>query len=201
MVSTAERTQLDGRVARSLRTRAAIIEALIDLLQEGTVQPTVEEIAARAGVAPRTVFQHYPDREALHAAVSEWMRTRVDELMGSVDADGSFDDRLDDVVAQRVRVYEWLTPVRRSALLLEPSLRSVRDALERVRAAKRADAVRVFAPELDARSAAERPVAEAALGVVTSWSAWDALRSQQGLGVSESAIALRHAIRAVLTAG
>lgn len=198
MASIAERTHVDGRVARSLRTRGAIIEALIALVEDGAIQPTVEEIAARAGVAPRTVFQHYPDREALHAAVSAWMRERLEERMGFIDAELPLEERLDAVVAQRVRVYEWITPVRRAALLMEPSLSSVRDSLETVRALKRADALRVFARELKARPAAERPAVEAALGAVTCWSAWDALRTQQGLTVDEAATALRHALRAVL---
>lgn len=198
MASIAERTHVDGRVARSLRTRGAIIQALIGLIEDGAVQPTVEEIAARAGVAPRTVFQHYPDREALHAAVSDWMRQRLDELMGVIDADAPFDERLDAVVVQRVRVYEWITPVRRAALLMEPTLESVRDALEAVRARKRADAARVFAREIEARPVEQRAAVQAALAAVTCWSAWDALRAQQGLGVDEAAAALRHAVRAVL---
>jgi AcrR family transcriptional regulator len=198
MAPIAERTHVDGRVARSLRTRGAIVEALIALVEDGAIQPTVEEIAARAGVAPRTVFQHYPDREALHAAVSEWMRNRLEELMGVIDVDLPFDDRVEAIVEQRVRVYEWITPIRRAALLLEPTLTSVRDALETVRAIKRADALRIFAREIEARPAAKRSAVEAALGAVTCWAGWDALRSQQGLDVDEAAAALRHAVRAVL---
>jgi TetR/AcrR family transcriptional regulator of autoinduction and epiphytic fitness len=198
MAPIAERTHVDGRVARSLRTRGAIIEALIALIEDGTVQPTVEEIAARAGVAPRTVFQHYPDREALFAAVSAWIREQLDELMGVIDANAPFDERVEAIVEQRVRVYEWITPVRRAALLMEPTLMSVRDALEAVRAMKRADAIRVFAREIDARPAEERPAVEAALSAVTCWSAWDALRTQQGLDVDGAAAALRHGVRAVL---
>ncbi|MDX6728473.1 MAG: TetR/AcrR family transcriptional regulator, regulator of autoinduction and epiphytic fitness, partial [Baekduia sp.] len=56
MPDSAHATPLDGRVARSHRTRAAIVEALVSLLEAGNVQPTIEEIAARASVAPRTVF-------------------------------------------------------------------------------------------------------------------------------------------------
>src|SRR5258708_3046480 len=48
MLDSADVTPQDGRVARSHRTRAAIVEALVALLEEGKPQPAVEEIAARA---------------------------------------------------------------------------------------------------------------------------------------------------------
>src|SRR5215213_10790336 len=100
MLDSADVTPLDGRIARSLRTRAAIIEALVGLLEEGNPQPTVEEIAARASVAPRTVFQHYADREALFAAVSAHREAHLQILMGSIDAEAPLAQRIDAVVAQ-----------------------------------------------------------------------------------------------------
>ena len=84
MLDSADVTPLDGRIARSRRTRAAIVEALVTLLEEGNPQPTVEEIAARASVAPRTVFQHYADREALFAAVAADREAHLQDLMGAI---------------------------------------------------------------------------------------------------------------------
>ena len=37
--------QVDGRVARSERTREAIAEALLELLEEGVLRPRAQEIA------------------------------------------------------------------------------------------------------------------------------------------------------------
>jgi AcrR family transcriptional regulator len=199
MLESADVTPLDGRVARSHRTRAAIVEALVDLLQEGNPQPTVEEIAARAGVAPRTVFQHYADREALFAAVSEHREAHLAELMGAIDPEAPLAQRVEEVVAQRVRVYEWIAAVRRGALLMEPFSESVRASLESFRAAKRAELARVFAAEIAARPESERATLTAALGAAGSWSAWDALRSQQGLDVDAAAAALALTLRALVS--
>jgi TetR/AcrR family transcriptional regulator, regulator of autoinduction and epiphytic fitness len=200
MVQPANVTRLDGRIARSQRTRAAIVEALLELLESGNVQPTVEEIAARAGVAPRTVFQHYQDREALFAAVTARQVERITPLMTRIEAEGSLDERLDALVAQRMAVYELIAPVRRAALLMEPFSEHTHGAIESFRELKRRDVVRIFQPELDAVPAARRPLLEAALGASASWSAWDALRTQQRLPPEQAAAVLRGTLRALLTA-
>jgi AcrR family transcriptional regulator len=200
MLQSADVTPLDGRVARSHRTRGAIVDALIALLEEGNVQPTVEEVAARAGVAPRTVFQHYPDREALFAAVSERRAARLQELMGDIDVGAPLAERIAALADQRARVYEWIAPVRRAALLMEPFSTSVNAALDGFRAVKRAEVRRVFAAELGAVADDRRPAVEAALCAATSFSAWEALRCHQGLDVDTARAALVCALRGLLAA-
>jgi TetR/AcrR family transcriptional regulator of autoinduction and epiphytic fitness len=199
MLESANVTPLDGRVARSHRTRAAIVESLISLLEAGRVQPTIEEIAARASVAPRTVFQHYGDREVLFAAVSEHREEHLLTLMGAVSADGPLEERLAQVVEQRARVFEWIAPVRRAALLMEPFSENVRAALRSFRAAKRGELARVFATEMAACPDEERDIAVAALGAAGSWSAWDALRTQQGLDVAQASAAMHRTLRCLLS--
>jgi AcrR family transcriptional regulator len=200
MLKSADVTPLDGRVARSHRTRGAIVDALIGLLEEGEVQPTVEEVAARAGVAPRTVFQHYADREALFRAVSERRQGRLDALMGEIDAAAPLAERVAALADQRARVYEWITPVRRAALLMEPFSASVHAALDGFRAVKRAEVGRVFAAELAALGDDERPAVLAALCAATSYSAWEALRRHQGLDVDAARDAMLQSLRALLNA-
>jgi len=199
MLDSADVTPLDGRVARSRRTRAAIVEALVDLLEEGNPQPTIEEIAARAGVAPRTVFQHYADREALFAAVSAHREAHLEALMGTIDPDASLAERVAAVVSQRARVYEWIAAVRRGALLMEPFSDAVHSSLEQFRATKREELARVFAGELAARPEGDRATLSAALGAAASWSAWDALRTHQDLDVEAASAALALTLMALLS--
>jgi AcrR family transcriptional regulator len=53
----------DPRVARS---RAAVLEATLDLLaEEGAEGCTIEAIAGRSGVAKTTIYRHWPSRAAL----------------------------------------------------------------------------------------------------------------------------------------
>jgi AcrR family transcriptional regulator len=199
MLDSADVTPLDGRVARSRRTRAAIVEALVDLLEAGNPQPTIEEIAARAGVAPRTVFQHYADREALFAAVSAHREAHLEELMGTIDPDASLQERVAAVVAQRARVYEWIAAVRRGALLMEPFSDAVHASLEQFRQTKREEVARVFAAEIARRPERERATLTAALGAAGSWSSWDALRTHQRLDVEAASAALALTLTALLS--
>ena len=57
--------QRDGRTVRAERTRQALVDALLGLLDAGVLSPTAAAIAQRAGVSERSLFQHFPDREAL----------------------------------------------------------------------------------------------------------------------------------------
>jgi AcrR family transcriptional regulator len=198
MLDSADVTPQDGRVARSHRTRAAIVEALVTLLEAGNAQPTVEEIAAQASVAPRTVFQHYADREALFAAVSADREAHLQLLMGTIDAGAPLLERIGAIVAQRCRIYEWIAAVRRGALLMEPFSESVREALDGFRTVKRQELERVFATEIATRPERERATLTAALGVAGSWSTWDALRAQQGLDVEAASAALALTLRSLL---
>jgi TetR/AcrR family transcriptional regulator of autoinduction and epiphytic fitness len=201
MLESTNATALDGRLARSHRTRAAIAEALVELLDEGNPQPTIDEIAVRASVAPRTVFQHYADRETLFAVVSDYRAAQLEVLAGQIDVAAPLEVRIDEVVAQRLRVYEFIAGVRRGALLMEPFSEAVHEALDGFRASKRAELRRVFATEIRALPEGERATLAAALGAAAAWSTWEALRTHQQLDPEAAAATLRFTLRALLTAG
>jgi TetR/AcrR family transcriptional regulator, regulator of autoinduction and epiphytic fitness len=192
--------ELDGRVARAQRTRQAVVDALIGLLEDGHVQPTTAAIAARAGVAERTIFQHFSDRDALFLAVGERQTERLTAMWEQLPRTGPLEERLDAFVDQRARILEAVTPVRRGALLMEPFSEAVSEGLSGFRKLKRKEAERVFATELDALPARERDAAVAALGAAVSWAAWESLRRHQGLSVERARAAMRRTVAALLGA-
>lgn len=188
---------MDGRTARALRTREAVVEALVALLEEGAAQPSVEEIAARAGVSERSIFGHFHDREGLFAAVSDHQSRRLRAEWGELPPPSApLDERIDAFVAQRARIYELIGPVRRAGLLMEPFSETSQMAIASLRSLKRREAWRLFAPELDGDR-----VRGAALAALASFSAWDALRTQQGLPLREAQAALRCGLAALLETG
>jgi AcrR family transcriptional regulator len=65
------------RQEQAARTRARILEAFVDELARGHDDFVVADVAARAGVSVRTVYQHFPNREAQIDAVVAWIDAQV----------------------------------------------------------------------------------------------------------------------------
>ena len=70
MSRTAQPPIVDGRALRAQRTRAAIVDAHIRLLDAGSLRPRAEQIAQAAGVSVRSVWGHFPDLESLAEATA-----------------------------------------------------------------------------------------------------------------------------------
>jgi TetR/AcrR family transcriptional regulator, regulator of autoinduction and epiphytic fitness len=198
-MEAAER-QRDGRTVRAERTRQALVDALLGLLDSGELSPTASAIAQRAGVSERSLFQHFPDREALFEAVARQQFERVMPTLRPVDASLPLAERIDQFTRQRARLYELIGGVRRAALLIEHESPAVAGWLTTARRAKAAEAERVFRRELEAIPADEREPVRAALIAVCAWPAWDSLRTHQRLGVTRARDAMAAAIGALLGA-
>src|ERR1700759_2376408 len=79
-------------------TGLRILDAAIAELGAGELEAlTMASVAARAGVTERTVFRHFPSREALIAAVWPRMQARV----GSV----GFPPTADDLIETPMRLF------------------------------------------------------------------------------------------------
>jgi TetR/AcrR family transcriptional regulator of autoinduction and epiphytic fitness len=188
----------DGRTVRAERTRQALVDALFALLEDGELRPTAERIAQRAGVSERSVFQHFPDREALLEAVARQEYERVVTALQPVDASRPLGARIDDFVVQRTRLLERISPVRRAALLIEHESDVVAGWLTTARQAAATDVERVFRRELERAESGERAVLLAALVSATSWPAWEGYRVHQRLGAERARAAMRRTIAALL---
>jgi AcrR family transcriptional regulator len=171
--------KVDGRRERSKRTHAAIVLALTELLDEGRIEPTAVEIAARAGVAVRSIAQHFASREALLLAVAQHHTHRLEHE--AVDAKAPFSARLQSFVAGRAKELESSRAMRGAAAVVLARSPAVAHALQKVAERRRTEGARVFAPEIAAAS--DPKAIERSVALVTSGRAWDALRVELGLGV------------------
>jgi TetR/AcrR family transcriptional regulator, regulator of autoinduction and epiphytic fitness len=181
-VSTADAT--DGRVARGARNRDALVDAFLELLREGNAQPRAKEVAERAGVSLRTVFQHFDDLESLYASAADHQAAHLARRFSALSTDGSTADRVAALVARRAEIYEEIAPVRRASLVVAPSSPVLTARLATTAAWYRREMERVLAPELAAISGRRRADVIAGLDVALSWEAWDQLRRVQELSVT-----------------
>jgi AcrR family transcriptional regulator len=193
-------TETDGRVARSQRTRAAVIDALLDLLQEGDPDPNARQIAERAGVSLRSIYVHFASIEDLYEALAQLATARVLEMLSPIDPAADVDVRIDSLCSQRARINEEIGPIRRAATLREPSSTALAEQRRFARRASRDQIERVFAAELDRLPPPERRRRLAAVDVVISGESWDLMRTTHRLAVREATVSMREAVTMLLDA-
>lgn len=193
LASPCDAAAVDGRRHRTVVTRQRIVEALTELIREGSITPTAEAVSARAGVGLRTVFRHFEDMETLYREIN----TEVDAVLllalrAHLKA-ATWQERLLESVTLRARLFERVMPFyvgtqvhRHESKFLDAQI---------VRAAQmHRDLVRRLVP---ATVLADRPRFEALL-LVLSVEAWIRLRREQGLGVARATQTMQLAAAALL---
>jgi len=188
---------VDGRLARSARTRRAIVDALRSLHHDGDLLPTAPRVAERAGVSVRTVWQHFDDLEMLFVAAGERDLEIAMTFLTPIDAGLPLPARIELLVEQRSQMYEEMAPVWRAARLkapFSPQLRINRDRMVRL---GRQQLERLFATEL--ATAASAPDLLSALEVVSGWAAWECMRAELDLDVPAARAALELTLRRLTT--
>ena len=188
----------DGRSARALRTREAIVDACIGLVEEGELRPTAPRVAERAGVSVRSVFQHFDDLPSLHIAVSERIVARLAVLLHPIDPSMPLDDRIVAFVRHRGALLEAVTPFRRAANVHGPFAPEIADVTRAATGYLRDEVARVFRPEIDQAPAGDRREVLESLAATLSWSSWDALRGDSGCTVAQATAVMRRIVRSVL---
>jgi AcrR family transcriptional regulator len=137
---------VDGRTARGHRTRAAVIDALLALQEEGDLEPTAQRVAERAGVALRSVYGHFCDMETLWAEAGQRELERLGELVDEIPPTLPYAQRLDRFCVSRCRVLEALLPVARATRLREPTSPALMHNRTVFIAAGDEEVLQVFAP-------------------------------------------------------
>lgn len=160
------------RVRDPAQTRRAIIEALLELLDETGRTPTADAIAARAGVSRRSVFVHFSDLDQLHIEAARRQGERLLSMVEPISPDLPLAERVRAFAAQLERLYEAMTPVRRVALVIGASSPVVAGLTDDADVWLRGRLAEVFARELIGRD----PRLLDAVDAGVSWAAWYHLR-------------------------
>lgn len=156
-----------------------VLEALVDLINEGETHPTSKQVAARAGVSNRILYHHFGGVHGLLLAAVTLQADRHRHLLFGIPPKGPTSLRIKALCRQRRLYFEEMTPVYRVA-----HARAHADAgLEQVLAADRQVMSRQLAYtlsiELRALGAAG-PELLHALERATGWDAWRGLRDGGG---------------------
>lgn len=188
------RTQVaDGRHRRSQQSRQRIIDAIIELVGEGVLEPTAEQVSARAGLAMRTVFRHFKDMDSLYREISRRIFARVQALTAADGAHDTWQEALHAAVDRRARLYEEVMPMRLSADAVRHRSPFLQEDQRRFVTMAR-DMLRSVLP----RDVARDKVRFESLDVLLSFEVWIRLRREQRLAVHRARSVLHAGVDAIL---
>jgi len=157
------------------------------------LEPTAEQVAARAGVGLRSVFRHFTDMESLFAAVTARLRSEVEPMVAADQPSGSAAQRARGMVRRRAKLFERIAPYKRSGNLnreRSPFL----DAEHAKLVLQLRENLALWLPELAKAPNATRDAIELA----ASFEAWDRLCREQGLSPARARAAQEAAVLALL---
>lgn len=194
---TPARPDGDGRVVRGERTKRAVAEALVALLEEGVHDPTARAVAARAGVSPRLVFHHFADMEQVLRAAVTVQAERHWSALSMIDPALPRSERIRLVVRQRAALFEAVGPVRRAAMRAEHTSAVVSEELHHSRRGLRRQLAHTFDPELQ-RAGTRRSRLLDALELCAGFETWEQLRRTMELGPVAAGRVMSDLLRAVL---
>lgn len=183
--------------ARGARTRRRIAESVLDVLREQGRAPTAKEVASRAGVSVRLVFHHFDDMDALYRAAMSMQMERHWRGLRAVPSDLPLDQRIARTTAQRAKLFDATSAVRRTAVLLATRHADVAHALTTSNTFLRSWLEVTFSSELEAAGRARGDLL-AAIEVATSWEVWERLRREQGLSSAAARRVLVRTLHALL---
>jgi TetR/AcrR family transcriptional regulator of autoinduction and epiphytic fitness len=173
----------DRRLVRGVRTREAIVEAMIDLIESGNARPTSSQLAEEAGVSVGALHYHFGYVDLIVDKAAALQVSRHCRLIALIPPHRTVEARIGAICHQRRQVLEALAPVLRvaySRLSASPGLRLV---LAEQRALLRGQVATTFGPEI-ASAGPDDGMGLYLLDLATGWQNWDRVRFQDGRSVA-----------------
>ena len=177
MSKSAKTEVVDGRRARSERSKQAIIDGTLALMKEGNLIPTAQQISDKAGVGIRSFFRHFEDMETLFGTIDEQNRDATEALFLGGNRDGTLQERILHALERRSEGYEVETNTVLSTAAQLWRSETLRKNYARYQRGLRKD-LDDWLPELKQLTRSQREAADA----IASFEMWHRLRYHQKLG-------------------
>jgi AcrR family transcriptional regulator len=195
--------RIDGRTVKGQRireqVRERILTAYIELLRGGVPSPTARATAARARLSLRVIFKHFPDLRALRLAAFNRIQAQSGEFSSEeIPVHASAAERLELFVQRHMRRLEFVTPIHRTAAMVEQIDPDVAHAMREARNAAARDLAKTLGPALVQFSRTEKRELLTALHMVCSWPSWETLRTHYRLSPRRARAVITRAAMAVL---
>jgi len=186
ITSEPDERDVDGRTLRRTRNRDAVLDALISLIREGNLGPTVEAIADRAGVSHRSIFRYFTDLDDLASTAIEREFARVGKLVRIAEpGTGDFETRLTRLIDTQLVAQVEMHMLARMAFSKSITIPAVDQQFAAV-TRFRVDQLRHhFAPELSDRTAVDQTSLATSIAAMVSIHSFDVLHRVLGHSIDE----------------
>ncbi|GAB3262386.1 TetR/AcrR family transcriptional regulator [Arthrobacter pigmenti] len=192
---------VDGRNARAQRTRQTIAEAHIGLINDGELKPAAKQIAARAGVSQRALWDNFKDMESVMANTAQRQLVEQDAAFEPVDVNLPLSERIRQYCLQRAGILETVAPLARAAEIQRPFSPVLQENLRENLSRIRDEAERLFRFELGRLDPPERLQTTLAICTASDWANWRLLREYLGQSSSEATRVMERALTSLLQSG
>ncbi|MGA7758941.1 MAG: TetR/AcrR family transcriptional regulator [Ilumatobacteraceae bacterium] len=194
-----EHPSVDGRRARRERGRAAVIDAMFQLLQEGKVPPTADLVAERSGVSVASIFRYFDGIDDLQLQTLQRFRERFEPLLHT-DTTGDLTARIGSFVGSRLDLYE-----RAGAIMAVGRLRALEHeplvaASAQMRSTLAGQVRLTFATETAGSTPGRAADLVAVVDALTSLESWDVMRKTHARSRAQIAQAWTQGISALIRA-
>ncbi|MFD4440280.1 TetR/AcrR family transcriptional regulator [Nocardia sp. NPDC058519] len=180
------------------KTREAIIDGLLAAVTAGDFAPTAREIAARAGTSERSVFVHFPDREALLVAATERQSEMVEACLVTPDPSPPVAERITIAVRQSTAIFALQRVPRLPGLQESRSIAAVDARMRRTDERIRAVLAALFAPELSRPDGTHDDVLLDLIDGALGWPMRHHLQDRRGLPGEQASATIERAVGALL---
>ncbi|WP_067446491.1 TetR/AcrR family transcriptional regulator [Nocardia alba] len=180
------------------KTREAIIDGLLAAVTAGDFAPTARAIAARAGTSERSVFVHFPDREALLVAATQRQSEMVEACLVVPDSGLALTERITIAVRQSAAIFDLQRVPRLPGLQESRTIDAIDERMRRTDDHIRAVLAALFAPEL---SRADGGIDDGLLDLIDGVLAWPSrhhLQDRRGLSGEQASATIERAVRLLL---
>lgn len=188
-VLRAEAPSSDGRRARSQASRSKIIQAMMDLIESGDMNPSTANVAKKAGVGLRSLFRHFEDKDAIYREVDAILVKAYRPIIEAPYASDDWRERLMELIERRCEVSEAVAPYRISTTAARRRSQFLKENFQQLYDTEKARLNSILPSQLHT----DKPLGRSIL-VAMSFDSWRMLREDEHLSASETVEAVKQMV-------
>ncbi len=191
VVKTAD--EADGRKHRSQKSQARIVNAMLELVAQGNLEPSADQIAEIAKVGRRSVFRHFKDMDSLYREMTDSIASTMGSIVLQPFEAVDWTGRVLELVDRRAVGFEKMKP-----FLLAGQVHRHRSPYLKRSHAQFVQMLRHILLGLLPREVARNADLVEALNMLLSFETWSRLRDDQGLSIARAKRVLKQTIQSLL---